>query len=103
MVCLVAKSGVPWSDEASKEWGSQGEKRSSSERTTAGSQSCTQSLLSGSVLASAKKVCVCKRSANVSDGGGNTVQPELTLTRSLFSSQKSHHTTTQSPREHSAV
>lgn len=57
MVCLVAKSGVPWSDEASEEWGSQGEKRSSSKRTTAGSESCTQSLLSGSVLASAEKVC----------------------------------------------
>lgn len=48
-----------------------------------------------------KCVCVCsvcERSVNVRDGGGNTVQLELTLTRSLFSSKKSHHTTAQSPK-----
>lgn len=46
---------------------------------------------------------VCESSVNVSDGGGNSVQLELTLTRSLLSSQKSHQTTTQSPRGLSAV
>lgn len=85
MVCLEAKSGVPWSDEASGERGSQGEKRPSSERTTAGSQSCVQSLLSGSVLASVEKVCV---SAPSTSEGGNTELFMLTLARSLCSTRR---------------
>lgn len=80
MVCLAARSGVPWSDEASGERGSQEEKRPSSERTTAGSQSCKQSLLSGCVLASAEKVCVHAQSMS---GGGNTEPLILTLAGSV--------------------
>lgn len=79
---LAARSGVPWSDEAGGERGSQGEKRPSSERTTAGSQSCKQSLLSGCVLASAEKVCVCVCALSMS-GGGNTALLMLTLARSF--------------------
>lgn len=60
--------------------GSRGEKRPNSEQTTAGSQSCKQSLLSGCVLAPAEKLCVCAQSMS---GGGNTELLMLTLARSF--------------------